>query len=225
MKIGTSRLAALPSAASRSGSTTYVESATMPARRSAWRTPCRARSRRPARIRRGRCARGDAARFLARDERLDLSLRCLHAGHIGAASDVARRDVVPGPHPKAVVERDRPHRRMRKHEADGSDSGSLISPTIGTKSLPSAPRPCSQMTAAVGLVRSRVRCTAGVRRSWGVSRALAAMLRRRAFVLCGGHPATAAPRNSRFRRHRLRSRAAPTRAAPAREACGRTRSP
>ena len=32
----------------------------------------------------------------------------------------------------------------------GSDAGSRISSTIGTKSLPSAPRPCNQMTAAAG---------------------------------------------------------------------------
>ena len=64
---------------------------------------------------------------------------------------VAAFDVVPGAHHVAVVDGHRLHRRVRKHEADvGARRQDRARCTIGTKSLPSAPRPCIQMTLACG---------------------------------------------------------------------------
>ena len=117
--------------------------------------------------------RVDATRLLARDERP----RCApavspHAGDIGAIRDVAGRQVVPRAHPEPVVERHRPHRSMRKDEAYRQRHGSRISLTIGTKSLPSAPRPCNQMTAAAGYgpvsssMDGRSSAVMGISRQW-----------------------------------------------------------
>ena len=65
-----------------------------------------------------RAARRDAARSLARQQRVDMRLRAPHAVDIGALVQVRLPDVVPRAHPHAVVDRHGHHRRMRKDEAD-----------------------------------------------------------------------------------------------------------
>ena len=84
---------------------------------------------------------------LARDQRFDLADRCANAGDILLRRDLRREDVVPRAHAHAAVDRDRAHGRVRKHEADRRPARSTSSGTIGSKSWPSAPRPCSQMIA------------------------------------------------------------------------------
>ena len=110
-----------------------------------------ARSRRPARTRRGRCAARSMPRAFSRAMSASM---CACDSRTPATS--AR--FVMSPADRSY------HARIRnpllsvtgrtgacgKTKRIGSDAGSRISPTIGTKSLPSAPRPCSQMTAAAG---------------------------------------------------------------------------
>ena len=59
----------------------------------------------------------DAARDLALDQRPDLRDRLRDAGFVGAVGKIEVGDVVPRPHARTVVDRDRAHRRVRKHEA------------------------------------------------------------------------------------------------------------
>ena len=82
---------------------------------------------------------------------------------VGHARDVAScADVVPRAHHEAVVDRDRPHRRVREDEAQRrARRAAAARARCGTKSQPSAPRPCSQMTVARGLgAGARARCVA-----------------------------------------------------------------
>ena len=151
MKIGTSRLAGLASSASFSGSTTYVDNAMIPASRSAWRTPvCSAitppcenpamtmrRASMPLAFSRAMSASTCAcdSRTPATSARLVMSPaeRSYQARIRNPLLSVTGRTGACG-----------------KTKRIGSAAGSRISPTIGTKSLPSAPRPWSQITAAVG---------------------------------------------------------------------------
>jgi hypothetical protein len=55
--------------------------------------------------------------MFAIEQRADLGDRRLHAFAVGAVGEVDVADVVPRAHPHAGVDRDRAHRRMRKHEA------------------------------------------------------------------------------------------------------------
>ncbi len=119
MKIGTSRLrrSLRPQASPAAPRTSTAPRCPRAARRGAGR--CAARSTPPCEKPASDDAPGrDAARALARDQRLDLRLRRAHARDVGAVRDVAGRDVVPRAHPETVVERHRAHRRVRKHEAD-----------------------------------------------------------------------------------------------------------
>ena len=92
----------------------------MPASRSAWRRPAYSAiappCEKPART--IRAARQRPCLFPG-DQRLDLPLRLAHAGDIGAVVQVGGADVVPGAHAHAVVDRHRPHRRVRKHKTHG----------------------------------------------------------------------------------------------------------
>ena len=58
-----------------------------------------------------------AAPDFARDQFLAFTLAGAHAGLVFHAHQVGQLDVVPGAHHHAAVDRDRAHRRMRKHEA------------------------------------------------------------------------------------------------------------
>ena len=62
--------------------------------------------------------RGDAARLLVRDHRLDGRLRPAHAVQVRALVQVRLADVVPRAHHVAVVDRHRHRRRVREQEAD-----------------------------------------------------------------------------------------------------------
>ena len=92
--------------------------------------------------------RGDAGARSCRDELAEAADRLANARLVRAALRRQRLDVVPGAHAHAHVERHRPYRRVRENEADPGVVGSFSSGTIGTKSWPSAPRPCSQITLA-----------------------------------------------------------------------------
>ena len=71
-------------------------------------------------------AAGDAARLLARDQRLDERLRLAQAGLVLAQRvRVEAEDVVPGAHHVAAVDRHRPRRRVREDEADRADRGEV----------------------------------------------------------------------------------------------------
>jgi hypothetical protein len=69
--------------------------------------------------------RRDAARALARDQRLDRLLRRRDARKIGAARDVRCEHVVPRAHRVAVVDRHRPDRRVREQEPDRQAGGQV----------------------------------------------------------------------------------------------------
>ena len=125
-----------------------------PARRAARRGAARssASSRSPGRSRRARCARPAMPRaLLARDQRLDQS-PAMRAGRLRlrARAQVGAEDVVPGAHHVAAVDRHRPRRRVRKDEAHRPDRARSSSCATGTKSLPSAPRPCRMIIDARG---------------------------------------------------------------------------
>jgi hypothetical protein len=71
----------------------------------------------PARNRQAGCStRPTAARDLALDQFAELADRDANAGFVLALRDLHAGDVVPGAHRHATVDRDRPHRRVRKHE-------------------------------------------------------------------------------------------------------------
>jgi hypothetical protein len=100
-------------------------------------------------------------------------------------ASVEAEDVVPGAHHVAAVDRHRPGRRMREDEADRPTAARSSSCATGTKSLPSAPRPCRMIDGSAAPVRSRVRSLRGQSVS-SVRRGVGRESRR-----CGGHSRTA----------------------------------
>ena len=100
-----------------------------------------------------RCAPAAMPRaFSLRDQRLDQRLRGAHAGLVLALRpQVEAEDVVPGAHDVAAVDRHRPLGACGKTKRTGPSAADRARRTIGTKSLPSAPRPCRMMIAARGV--------------------------------------------------------------------------
>jgi hypothetical protein len=96
----------------------------MPASRSGWRSPtCSAHGAALGEAGEHEPPGGDPAPALPREQRLDLSRRLAHPLLVLAAHARERADVVPRPHHVALVDGDRPERRVREHEADARARG------------------------------------------------------------------------------------------------------
>ena len=96
----------------------------------------------------------DTARNLVAQVSVHAPDRLREPRRIRASLRRERPDVVPGPHHVASVHR---HRSQAAHagrrSGPASVSGSRSSSTIGTKSVPSAPSPCSSTTLATAGTR------------------------------------------------------------------------
>ena len=150
-KIGTSLLAAYRSAAVDRGQRQIARQADQAREPLAMPQPRQQHHRAALRKTHQHDARSrQAALALPRDQRLHARHRLAQARLVFALCEVGAEDVVPGAHHIAAVDRDRPCRRVRQHEAHRADGARSSSSATGTKSLPSAPSPCSTITLAVG---------------------------------------------------------------------------
>ena len=94
---------------------------------------------------------------LALDQRFDAAPATRAARPRPRGRAVGAEDVVPGAHAEPIVDRHRPHRRVREDEAHRPRPAGSSSGTMGSKSLPSAPRPCSKITRRTAAGRFRPR--------------------------------------------------------------------